>query len=457
MNRTLSFEQLTDAATSLADLIINKYTSTEGGIFEKVNVIYGKIVSSDCAIDELGDYIQYIIYLSKLTSNKAYEDWGLKAIRSMAQSYQSEKGLFYNQKVKHPLRTNLLTINNADTITGLVSSYLYTGSDLLKPIIEKFIDGVFRSFSDDGYLTYGYLLYDKLKISLSSLLFSGYFIEEVLYYMESDNNRDYLPKIKHAIDRNLSNRFYAKYGLFQARIPLGVRGACLGLLYLVLKKDNLKTTFLVKDNVYFIFALLKYYDMTRDVTVKEIITRLYHRLMALFKKDGIFFNNWNPSKGLIGAPSGLALSHSLIELQLDLYHELGDEIYLQDAVELTGRWLQRKSQFEVINESIDENRHYSLLDPNVDFAIDLIKLTEKTGDGHYRKEAFRIAGGILEYFKAPRGYYWKIDTITGNPLQSDIETKYLGLLIKLFIVLSKCHDGRSIFGDAIIRNLSRDR
>jgi len=457
LNKILSAEALNREALSLADLIINRYTSEDGGIFERVDVENGKVIDLDCAIDELGDYVQYIVYLGFLCSRKDYVDWGLKTLRLIAKKYQSEKGLFYNRQGKNCLNKNLLTLNNSDTITGLVSAFIYTGSDLLRPIIEKFIDGAFQFFLDDDYFTYGYLFGDKLTVSLSSLLFSGYFIEETLNYTESIGDRDYLSRIRNVINKNLSNSFFLKYGIFQARIPLGLRGACWGLSYRVFKRDNLKTTYLVKDNVYFLFALLRYFTIVKDRALKQVITRVYNRLIELFERNGLIYNNWNPSEGCTGPPSGLALSHSIIELQLDLYHEFGDEIYLQQAIDLTDKWLHRKSPVNVIYETISGNEHYSLLDPNVDFAVNLLKLFDKTGNDNYREKAFNIAGGIIEYFKAPKGYYWKVDTCNGNPLQRDIETKYLGLLLKLFLVLSEVHKGRSIFDDPIVRNLSRDR
>jgi len=60
LNKILSAEALNREALSLADLIINRYTSEDGGIFERVDVENGKVIDLDCAIDELGDYVQYI-------------------------------------------------------------------------------------------------------------------------------------------------------------------------------------------------------------------------------------------------------------------------------------------------------------------------------------------------------------------------------------------------------------
>ncbi|MFC1814721.1 hypothetical protein ACFL0M_02030, partial [Thermodesulfobacteriota bacterium] len=116
MDNEISSAAITKEAFFLADLIINKYTSKEGGIFERVDVQNGKVLVSDCAIDELGDYIQYIIYLGILTSKKDYIDWGVSSISLIAKNYQSEKGLFYNRSRENWIGKNLLSLNNADTI-----------------------------------------------------------------------------------------------------------------------------------------------------------------------------------------------------------------------------------------------------------------------------------------------------------------------------------------------------
>ncbi|MBN2059397.1 MAG: hypothetical protein JW882_03175, partial [Deltaproteobacteria bacterium] len=97
VEKYISFETLSDEACLLADLIINRYASMDGAIFEAADVQNGKVSDHDCAVDELGDYVQYIIYLGIITSKKFYVDWGLSAISSISSSYQSEKGLFFNK------------------------------------------------------------------------------------------------------------------------------------------------------------------------------------------------------------------------------------------------------------------------------------------------------------------------------------------------------------------------
>ena len=94
----------------MADLIIERYTSEKGVIFEKVDVGDGKITDTGGAVDELGDYIQYIIYLGILTSTKHYVDWAIKTISLISRNYQSEKGLYYNRQTSNLLKKNLLSI-----------------------------------------------------------------------------------------------------------------------------------------------------------------------------------------------------------------------------------------------------------------------------------------------------------------------------------------------------------
>ncbi|MDY7035036.1 MAG: hypothetical protein SV375_02565 [Thermodesulfobacteriota bacterium] len=453
----LSSDVLKEEASFLADLIIHKYTSENGGLFEKVDVREGKAVVSECAVDELGDYIQYIIYLGILTSNSHYVDWAINNMALIARNYQSEKGLLYNSPQCNPVQKNLLSLNNADTLTGLVSSYIYTDSYLLKAIIVKFVNGTLRYFINRNYLTYGYLLGDRFRLSISSLLFAAYFIEETLYFMEYEGDWHDFNKIKDVIDANLSNPYFLKYGIFQARIPLGMSGAFWHFFYRFFKRDSLDKTFLVKDNIYLIFALLKYYAIVEDDDIRDVIFRTYDKLLAAFTKDDLVYNCWIPERGCVGGPSPLALSHSIIELQLDLYHQFNDRNYLRQAVKLTERWLERQSSLGVINEGLSDDEHYALLDPNVDFAINLVKLSEKTGHTRYMEKAFEIGKGLIEYFKDSAGYHWRIDTINGRFLHTTIETKYLGLLLKLFLVLMEANNKQMIFENYLLRNLARDR
>ena len=454
-----SRDALTGEAFALADLIIHTYSSEEGGIYETVDVADGRVLDSRCAVDELGDYIQYIIYLGILTGEKAYVTWGIRVLNAVARNYQSDKGLFFTYPLHRGgmFKNNLLSLNNADTITGLVSAYMYTADPSIKTLIHRFIEGTFAHFTKDTYLTYGYLLGDRLPVSLSSLLFTGYFIEEALTFMECTGDHDYLEQVDRVIHRNLRDPYFLKYGVFQARIPVGVSGFFWRFLYRATKGEDLRTTFLVKDNIYFLFALLQYARFQKDASLVKMITKVYDCFMETFSVDGILYNRWNPVQGIKGGPSPLALSHSLMELQLDLFHELGDERFLRDAVRYADRWLKRRSALGVIHETVHPNETYGLLDPNVDFTINLFKLSEKTGDTDYLERALEIVSAVIEHFKAPAGYYWKIHTEIGTPLQTRIETKYLGLLLKLFLVAMECIHKRRIFENRLTRNLAKDR
>lgn len=458
-SKASSQNTLTEEAFALANLIIQPYSSSEGGIFERVDVEKGSILDSRCAVDELGDYVQYVIYLGILTGKEDYVTWGIRTLNTIAQNYQSDKGLFFEKPLHRGvmIKNNLLSLNNADTITGLVSAYIYTGDPSLQVLIHRFMEGTFTHFTKGDYLTYGYLLGDRIPVSLSSLLFTGYFIEEALTYMEFAENHDYLKKIEQVIHRNLGDPYFLRHGVFQARIPVGFYGLFWEFLYKTVKREDLRTTFLVKDNLYFLFALIQYFRFKKDVSLKEVIEKVYNSFSGTFSAEGILYNTWNPVQGISGEPSPLALSHSFIELQLDLFHELGDERYLRDAVLFTDRWLGRRSSLGVIHETNHEDDHYALLDPNVDFAINLFKLSEKTGDAGYLEKALEILSALIEHFKAPAGYYWGINTENGTPLQGHIETKYLGLLLKLFLVAMESWNDRRIFENPLIRNLARDR
>ncbi len=124
---------------------------------------------------------------------------------------------------------------------------------------------------------------------------------------------------------------------------------------------------------------------------------------------------------------------------------------------ITEFWLKRSNYSGLINDTVYDDEWYSVLDSNVDFCINLLKLYEKTEQEYYHDKAEMIVEGIVKYFKARYGYYWKIDTKQLKPLTSKIETKYLGLLIKLFVVYVEFKRGKSLFKDSILRNLARDR
>jgi hypothetical protein len=442
---------------SLAGLIVERYTSGDGGLFTKVDVTNGRIVDSSPAVDELGDYAQNVLYGGLVLGRQDLVEWTLNSVVRLAGKYQSRYGPFFKGLKRNPFRNHLLTIHNADTATGLVSLYVFTRDRRIRAILERFIEGLFRNFSNHDFLIYGYFFRNLVKVNLASLLFSAYLIEELLILCELQGEGNWLEPAGKVIKANLRDGYYREYGIFQARIPLGLEGPLYQAVYRYGKGDDLRTTFLVKENVYWLFALLRYYALTREPHIKDSIFQVHQRIGETFRENGTYYNAWHPVDGRLGGPSRLQHSHSVIELLLDLYHEFKDHAFLDEATSLAERWLSRQTPLGIVGESLEDDRPVALLDSNVDFAIDLVKLSEKTHRVAYRDRAAEIAEGIIGHFKADYGFYWEIDGLTGRPSNGLIETKYLGLLLKLFLVLIETEDGRTIFENAKLHNLARDR
>lgn len=212
----------------------------------------------------------------------------------------------------------------------------------------------------------------------------------------------------------------------------------------------------MKGDTYLIFALLALYRLEKTSWAKEMVIRWCNSLEKyLLDEDGGFFNYWSSQTGE-RATIELCYNHSVIETLLDIYYDLKYVKALEMAEKCAYYWLRLQNNLGLFPDTAQKD--LANLDPQLDFSINLLKLSELTGKEIYEKIAMSNFLALLTYHKLPYGFAQSVRFNSGKPVNSVVETKYLGLLIKGFLIWRyKFELNRSLFEDRMLRRLTSDR
>ena len=75
----------------------------------------------------------------------------------------------------------------------------------------------------------------------------------------------------------------------------------------------------------------------------------------------------------------------------------------------------------------------------------------------FEEFAKNIADGVIKHHKYKEGFVEFVNIKTGEKKGHVIETKFLFLLLKLFILFHEIENGKEVYKDKLIKDLIRDR
>lgn len=169
----------------------------------------------------------------------------------------------------------------------------------------------------------------------------------------------------------------------------------------------------------------------------------------------MYYNYWNPTSHTAHTKN-LVANHSIIEFFIDAHIQLEDQDCLDKAIICAKSWLECMDKSSGLIPFTNDGST-AWLDPQIDFVVNLLKLYQITDDELYWLKAHKILKGILKYHKTNFGYAQKIDIRNKKPTTRELETKFLGLMLKPFLYLAAIERGKNIFDDHILKGLMRDR
>jgi predicted deacylase len=170
--------------------------------------------------------------------------------------------------------------------------------------------------------------------------------------------------------------------------------------------------------------------------------------------DGGVLERFTPLSN--GARVSLTASFSILDGLCDCAHfipELSDDC-LSVARGIADFWLLHQGATGLFPLYPGESE--SFIDSETDMSIALHKLTEVTGEPRYAAAAERCIDGLIR-FHGSADYCLSVNVETGEVLNAGQRTKFVCLFLKVLILRIETSAGGTIFGNATLYELLKDR
>jgi hypothetical protein len=455
----------------LADLVTRRYAPL-GIPIERADARTGAIVSDRFILDELGDFLQNVAALAPLLGRPGAIEWALALVARTAGRRFRRGGLFesFAYAGRRWRRAKGLGLAfpywNLDTLTGLVALgeiLQAQGRAADAARVQREADGLADALLGravrQGHLRYGFEPRTGLTLPLSSPQLTGYVAEELIRLGGLSGDGARMAAARDLLRAECATGWFERAGLFCADVhgPLARPGRA---LLRRLGKWHFFTPMLTKDNTLVALALLALLAASPAdrAWAQAAVERWREAVDVHFRTGAGLYAMYARAAGGPPPVVRLTFNHSLIECDIEAYAMTGSPGFLARAQDLARRWVDLQTARGLFPEGPDGAwRGRSFLDPQVDLSVNLLKLAELTGDGGWREAALANFAAIRRDFRLPAGYAWEVDSGTGEPRQSVVEVKYLGLLLKGLLGLREAARGHPLRETPLLWMLLRDR
>ncbi len=454
-------------AVEVARLLRDRYCGAHGLLARTVDVRRGCIADPSPLIDDLGDYVQYVHELGRITGDGALCEWAQGQVLEALRLTQAPTGLIHGLalgpglrgRVHRILYSNLAAV---DTLWGLAESLRTWGKGVISSDVGRFLAGVrLLAAGRNGLPVYAALPCSPLRLHLplSNPMLAGIWIEGLVQIHGVTGDEAHLSWATEMAQAVMALPEVRARGLLPARFPTSALGSALApLLDLVFRargRPGSGGSVVAKGDAFFIFGLLALHRASGQEWIRDaVLCWKRAALNAMTAQDGRFYDI-RPARG---APRDVSLfaNNTWMEVLLDIFYDLGDEECLHAASRSARAWLRQRTPVGLIpNRDADP---HAALDPLVDLAVNLMKLEQLTGDGEWGDGEAQLSAALERHFRQPHGMAWKVDARTGELATTEICTKYLGLYLKLRLLSHRVRaQGARIFADPHLRSLATDR
>lgn len=417
----------------------------------------GRVLDPRPLACELGDFAQYVWVLGDLAGDPDLQAHALSWGRTVA-SAVDEGGLLDADRLRMSGPRFCSSLAGCDALWGLTELTRLTGDAALEAATARWFDGLCRYAMADGLLVYGVATMGSvhLRLPMTTPMLPGYVAESMVEFSRRTGQERFLERAEQILRAALGS------GAPPSRLRTGTSGIARLLLPLVDGVFTLRGrpasryAELVKGDVYLLFAVLGYARATNDSWARQIVSTWIAWILATMRaEDGRFWNQVDP-RSARRMDLSLGHNHSVIELLLDVAYDLGDAHALEAAATTAGAWLATRGATGLIPN--EDGSPDALLDPQVDLAVNLLKLWRLTGEDAWRQAFEELADAVHQRFRLPHGLAWRVDASSGEVLGTRIESKFLGLFLKLPLLQELVLvQGRHPLEDHAVRCLATDR
>jgi hypothetical protein len=458
---------------SNVNYLINNSTSANGLLAKTINVTNNKIINNSHNAAELGDYAQYIAFSGKLLGKPEYIDYAINQVKVLSAMYQRKDGIIDLEPNK-----KLLNIGEMDLYIGMVQLFIITRSAFIKEVVDRFYLSLFEKVINGKNLVPALLTKNlRFIVPIANPMDNGNHIELLCALYEITGEKKYKIWMIQLSEIWMKNKSFNKYHLYK-RSNTNLFGYIISLATDQLFKPNFlfiklgKPSYCVKitkQNTHLMFGLLEYYSITKNGKIGEIFNSWSKKVDELFlHSSGIHYGIYD-LKRKYAYRLEILHSISLIELMLTAFKVFDSLEYLSLAEKYAEALINNLTNDRLLllypfpeddfhdpqRERIQAEYGYYSLDPHIDFAVCLINLYVITKRDQYLYALQAILNSTLVHFKHGNCYTEMIQKDTG--LKWDVvRTKYLGLMLKPFLILLALQQGYT--AESIeIRSIAQDR
>lgn len=464
-------ETYMEEAVSLADYLISL---TDNKVPLEYTDIENDKMFGNITVDDLGDNIPFIAWLGYL-NNKKYLEWAEDQAQTIVKHYQMPNGLLCTRHLKkgYPKKNNNKVFNAdkmSDSALGLNLMYSLTKDETYMTSLLIFFIGLIEVISSQGFIYYKKSPFFTFPFSTGK--YCGLYIEELIKAYEPRGCEGLLTYAKILAYPWIREPFFKRNGLFPFKCTNPMIKPFAQILFKRTTSFTFDTAMLTKSNANLIFGLVRLQTVVKDPEIERALNLWVKAVQTkLLTHEGILTSIWQENKSR--TISYLGADHAAIDALLEIYHVTNNKSAYDLAIRITNGWIKLQSETGLVIETpynYDTKelsklmKNYSMtrtdisrLDSQTDFAIMVLKVYELTEDVKYLSVAEKIAKGIIEYHKFGKGYVEFVNTETGEQIIKPIETKYLFLLLKLFLLMYEVKRGKKIYKDALIKDIIRDR
>lgn len=422
-------------AERVIDALIGRFTNADGFLAQRIDVETGAIVDPIHNLGDLGDYAQYVYHLGQLCDRADWRAWAAHQVNASVARVARDPGVriapFGDGLVRY---SNL----NGDYIWGILSYHLLSGDPAALEAGRAYLDAIDRrSRLRDGFVAYGGVAWGpvSLKLPITNTLIHGQIAEPLLHLFEKTGDESFLDRAigylepwvpKDAdCDRFLRGRL--------------VTDPLFGVIDRRRRGPGAPEYLFAKGNAFFIAPLI-ILDRLRPGRHRATIDRWLALVGDHVEHDHRDLTNVD--------------LNTILEVLLEHYNAYRTPEARGLIGSIHDKLRAREDAQGLLSIRADSGRRH--IDHHVDFAINLIKMSDLFADDDLFDATLERIDGFLDAFRAPWGYYETID-LTDPERNASVNSKYPGLMLKLAIAAELRRRPGGVYGDVIARNLLSDR
>jgi len=398
--------------------------------------------SVEYTVKDLGDYVPFFLYFG-------YEEFCKQHLKDIVLLLRGDLLKPQSKLLRVPVSS---TYDHSDFMLGLLDYTDMVEDPDIEIQLKKTAEAVHRTYFS-GPLPASYYCPTLRRTLPIFETKDGMYIEMLVDLYRRYGDSEYLRQAEDLFEAMVSVKQYERCGLWPVLVLHGTLAGRLAALIAPVKRQS-ETIRLMKNNTNTIFGFISLYNQTEaDETAAQIDSWVSAVERTMISGEGMVYN-FATLNGLEVIPyeANLTAAFTMIDLLCDCSHFLKEQRYLRLAQKVADFWLKRQGRTGLFPLRPEEQGSY--LDSETDMIIALIKLHELTGNPVYKDSARKAFSGLLQYHRTDSGYCLSVDKDTGEITDSMYKTKFIALMLKVFIVFI---EGKSIYKNPHLYNLLRDR